>query len=503
MGFRFRDVLTSWAVPSLADLLLAALVVRPYLLPGGLDELLSDASVGMHIRTGDLIRSAGSLPHTDPFSFALPGKEWFAWEWLTELSLSLLHSWFGLAAIALAAVVLMTATSALVLRNSLRRGESAFLGLLLVMVGFQTSMNHALARPHLITWLFLALSVTIVERERRGPWRGFWLLIPLAALWANLHGGFAILPVYLAVVCTGLGLEAIWNRTSWRGVWRMVACGLAVGAATVVNPYGIGLHQHLIEFVSSPWAIQMIEEYHPPSPSLGEPFYWFAALGALAGLTAVSALRRRGVSDALVCLFFLISACKSARHIPLFVIAVTPIVAGELRWLWDVARRHGGRRSLVAIVHDMDLGLRPQFLRHSSWLPSLFLLALAFRGPLGLPSTFPEKSFPVEMVERNSATLQAGRVFSTDAWGDYLIYSGYPRQRVFIDGLQDYFGPALGNDYLEMLSGGPRTEELFRHWKFDTALVPVKQPLSRWLKARPEWRVVAETPLAVLLVKEH
>ena len=80
MGLRFRTTLGRWIVPSLADLLLAALVLRPYLLPGGLEELLSDASVGMHIRTGDLIRSTGSLPHTDPFSFALPGKEWFAWE---------------------------------------------------------------------------------------------------------------------------------------------------------------------------------------------------------------------------------------------------------------------------------------------------------------------------------------------------------------------------------------------------------------------------------------
>lgn len=503
MGLRFRTTLGRWIVPSLADLLLAALVLRPYLLPGGLEELLSDASVGMHIRTGDLIRSTGSLPHSDPFSFALPGKEWFAWEWLTELGLSLLHSWFGLAAIALVAVALMAGTSALVLRTSLRRSDSALIALLLAMAGFQASMNHALARPHLITWLFLAISVAIVEKERSGPWRGFWLLVPLAALWANLHGGFAILPAYLAVVCTGLGIEALWKRSSWQGVWRMVACGLLVGAATLINPYGFRLHQHLIEFVSSPWAIQMIEEYHPPSPSLGEQYYWFAALAILAGLATVTALVRRRVSDALVCLFFLSSACKSARHIPLFVIAVTPLIATELRWLWDMVRSRTGKRGTAEQLYKMDLGMQPQFGRHSIWLAACFVLVLLFRTPLGLPSNFPEKRFPTAMVASNRDILRSGRVFSTDAWGDFLIYAGDPGQHVFIDGLQDYFGPVLAEDYLEMLSAGPRTEALFQQWKFDTALVPRKQPIAKWLKARPDWRVVSETPLAVLLVKER
>ncbi len=495
-------MLGRWIVPSLADLLLAALVLRPYLLPGGLDELLSDASVGMHIRTGDLIRATGSLPHTDPFSFALPGKEWFAWEWLTELGLSFLHSSFGLAAVALLAVALMAGTSALILRTSLRRGGSALVALLLTMAGFQASMNHALARPHLFTWLFLAVSVVIVERERREAWRGFWLLIPLAALWTNLHGGFAILPVYLAVVCTGLGIEALWNRSNWQGVWRMVACGLMVGAATLVNPYGIRLHQHLIEFVSSPWAIQMIEEYHPPSPSLGEQYYWFVGLGLAAGLAAISAVCRRRVSDALVCLVFLISACKSARHIPLFVIAVTPIIASELRWLWDVARSKTGQRGTAEHIHRMDLGMQPQFGRHSAWLAACFVIVLLLRGPMGLPSNFPEKRFPVDLVSANRETLRDGRVFSTDAWGDFLIYTGYPGQHVFIDGLQDFFGPTLAEDYLEMLAAGPRTDGLFRQWRFDTALVPAKQPIAKWLRSQSGWRVVSETPLAVLLVKE-
>ncbi|MGJ5819287.1 hypothetical protein [Paludibaculum fermentans] len=502
MGLRFRTTLGRWIVPSLADLLLAALVLRPYLFPGGLEELLSDASVGMHIRTGDLIRSTGSLPHTDPFSFALPGKEWFAWEWLTELGLSFVHSYFGLAAIALLAVAMMAGTSALVLRSSLRRGESALLGLMLAMAGFQASMNHALARPHLITWLLLAVSIAIVERERRAAWRGFWLLIPLAALWANLHGGFAIQPVYLAVVCTGMGIEALWNRSNWRGVWRMVACGLLVGAATLVNPYGIRLHQHLIEFVSSPWAIQMIEEYHPPSPTLGEQYYWFLALGTMAAMAAASALWRRRVSDALVCMFFLISASKSARHIPLFVIAATPILASELRCLWDAVRSRTGKRGTAEHIHKLDLGMQPQFSRHSVWLAACFVLVLLFRTPLGLPSNFPTKRFPVDLVAANREILRSGRVFSTDAWGDFLIYTGYPGQHVFIDGLQDFFGPALAEDYLEMLSAGPRTEALFQQWKFDTALVPARQPLAQWLKGRSNWRVVAETPLAILAVKE-
>jgi hypothetical protein len=63
----------AWLIPTLADLLLLFMVLRPYLGADGWTERLSHPSIGMHLRTSDVIRSQGGLPHSHPFSLAASG----------------------------------------------------------------------------------------------------------------------------------------------------------------------------------------------------------------------------------------------------------------------------------------------------------------------------------------------------------------------------------------------------------------------------------------------
>lgn len=489
MAFRPDLRKWGWVIPTLADLLLLFMVLRPYLGEDGWTELLSDASIGMHVRTGDLIRATGALPHSDPFSFASSGAQWFAWEWLTEVLVSALHSAAGVAGLGLAALALMLGTAALLLRNCVRRSGLSLVCVLISLAGFQTCLMHALARPHLITWIFLSLTVVAIELERQRPsWR-LWTLIPLCVVWANLHGAFPVLPAYVGLTGVGLALERRWPEAR-----RLVVCAVVAGVGTVLNPYELELHRHMVRFLTSPWATQMVQEFHPPSPSLGEQYWWFLAIGVGAAASIVSLAWRRQWADALVGLFFLGIATRSARHIPLLVIVAAPLIAGEAARLWRYASKE---------FRSLDRDLLPQLSRHSWLLPALLAGAFVFRGELGLPTDFPAKHFPGDLVTRHSEMLAAGRVLSTDAWGDYLIYRGYPRQRVFMDGLQDFFGPKLGEDYLEMMSAGPRTAALLEEWRFNVALVPRKKALSGWLKQQGQWRLVEETPLAALYVKSQ
>ena len=71
--------------------------------------------------------------------------------------------------------------------------------------------------------------------ERRQP-PSFWLL-PLIALWANLHGGF----VFGLVLAGAFAIDALWNaEPSQRRplALRWIAFGLAALAACCVTPYG-------------------------------------------------------------------------------------------------------------------------------------------------------------------------------------------------------------------------------------------------------------------------
>ena len=99
------------------------------------------------------------------------------------------------------------------------------------------SASHFLARPHvlampvMVAWTYGLMTAS----ERRQP-PSFWLL-PLIALWANLHGGF----VFGLVLAGAFAIDALWNAEPWQRkplALRWAAFGLAALAACCFTPYG-------------------------------------------------------------------------------------------------------------------------------------------------------------------------------------------------------------------------------------------------------------------------
>ena len=66
-------------------------------------------------------------------------------------------------------------------------------------------MPHMLARPHVLALpLLVAWAAGLIDAADRRAMPSFWLL-PLMALWANLHGGF----VFGLVLIAPLALDAV------------------------------------------------------------------------------------------------------------------------------------------------------------------------------------------------------------------------------------------------------------------------------------------------------
>jgi hypothetical protein len=102
------------------------------------------------------------------------------------------------------------------------------------------------------------------------------------------------------------------------------------------------------------------------------------------------------------------------------------------------------------------------------------------------------------MVHENAKVLESGRLLTTDQWGDYIIYSFYPRQRVFIDGRSDFYGESLGTEYLHLLQGAYDWRDILNRWSFDVALLPVNWPLAQMMKMDPSWQVIKDDSHAIL-----
>src|SRR5260370_32198394 len=207
---------TKLLLPSWSDLFFLFSTFWMFLAtPLGWQRLLKDADTTLHIRIGQQILSTGSIPTIDWFSFSKPGGTWYAFEWLSEVMLASAYNLAGFKGVVLLAGMLIALYFTLLLKYAIWRGANGMIALVVVLMAATVSTIHFHARPHLFTLLFLTGAIWILEHNLRARWRLVWMLVPLTALRANLHGGFVIFLVLLALCSAGCAAEAwLWPQAS-------------------------------------------------------------------------------------------------------------------------------------------------------------------------------------------------------------------------------------------------------------------------------------------------
>ncbi|MGQ9919413.1 MAG: hypothetical protein ACUVS7_18595, partial [Bryobacteraceae bacterium] len=356
-----------WFIPSLFDVLLVAVPFWFFsLADGGLGLLLADGDTGWHIRTGEWILGHRQFAYRDLFSFSRQGEPWFAWEWLSDVFFALLHQAGGLQAVALFGMLAGALYCGIVFRHMIWQGVNLWIALPLAFLAFGSVTLHLLARPHLFTLLLVPAVVWWIEADRRCPKRSIWLLVPLAALWANLHGGWLALIALLGLASTGAAAEAWQGGTRWHQARRYGLLAVLSAAASLVNPYGWKLHAHIWQYLRADYILNMVGEFRAPS-FRGEPMmhYEITLLAAVAACGVL--LLQRQIVRVLWILFWAHASLQSARHIPLFAAVALPFLAAELQRLWDGWARRAGRRSVAATLAELAGDASPHLRRTSLW----------------------------------------------------------------------------------------------------------------------------------------
>jgi type IV secretory pathway VirB2 component (pilin) len=469
----------------------------------GWEGLLADADVGWHIRTGEWILDHHAVPHHDLYSFSKPDAPWYAWEWGSDVIFGSLHRAAGLKGVVLLAGVLIALFAWTLLRRMVGRGVHLLWAMVVALLGVGAASIHFLARPHMFTLLFLSLAVWMIDIDRAESSvksaRRLWLLVPLTLVWTNLHGGFLALIAVLGLAALGTGVEAWLGRGDFRPAARYLALSAACAAVSLVNPYGYKLHTHVAEYLRSDWIRNTIQEFQSPV-FRNENILQFEAL-MLIGLIAAGLLfRRRRIVEGLWIVYFAHMSLGSVRHVPIFVTVCAPVIAMELSDWWRKWTAGTKKSSLFGIVNQMSGELQSSFMRVSAW-PFLLIGTLVFLGPpIKWPKDFPSIIFPVKMIHDHHDEILKARLLTTDQWGDYLIYLD-PRQKVYVDGRSDFYGPEIGNQYLRMTGGQWDWEQIMTKNGFTSVLLPSDLPLCQLLKRDAGWRVEEDSGKAILLVR--
>lgn len=206
--------------------------------------MLGHYDLGWHIASGDLIRSRGSIPFQDPWAFTLGDKQWINLSWLWDVIASIAYEYAGFQGIAMIVLPCGAIIVGCLTWITLGRGASplavcaAVLASAVFYPAFATPPNiYLAAAPNTSTMLFSVIFYALcLKRKAR------YLLPPIMALWANLHGGF----VMGLLIISLFGAMALFRR-DWVNFKYLGLTGIACLAATLINPLGWHIYVGVIE----------------------------------------------------------------------------------------------------------------------------------------------------------------------------------------------------------------------------------------------------------------
>jgi hypothetical protein len=150
---------------------------------------------------GREIVSRGSIPHGVPFAPAASTR-WPNVPVLAELAFHGLESSMGDRGLMVAQLLAVAVAFGVLALDAVASGaDRAMLSLVMLAVGIGALPSLAIARVQLFSLALFPVLLALLRAETRRPTRRIWLVIPLLALWSNVHGavlvGLAVTLAYL------------------------------------------------------------------------------------------------------------------------------------------------------------------------------------------------------------------------------------------------------------------------------------------------------------------
>ncbi|MEZ5352052.1 MAG: hypothetical protein R2762_05400 [Bryobacteraceae bacterium] len=486
---QLRRHLRRWLAPDLALAAAAITFLYALLLFDGPSKLFRDSDTGWHIRTGELILTTHRLPHADPYSFTKPGAPWFAWEWLSDVLMGAVHQGAGPAGVVLLYLCAIALCTWLWFRLTWILEGDFLLACLLASPMLSTVNLHWLARPHVLSWVFLLAWIGTLERAPVRFRIGHAAAIAcVSTVWTNVHASFFLLPA-LALLY-GVCFAATGQRPAR---WFFLAA--AAGAAgSLCNPYGLQLHRHLAAYLSNGALLARIGEFQTFNFH-SEGSLQILLTVALCAIGGTLALTQRRLHHFLLLYGFLFLALRSARALPVLALLL-PFANRSIRDALAELPAVTPALRYSANLRRLELGFRGWF-----WAPLIVGVAfVVLQAPTVRARTgFPRDQFPVQAAARLDELVPAeARILAPDKFGGYLIYRFEGRRKVFFDGRSDFYGLDFLNSYIDMVQVRPGWERLVSSYRPTHALLPVNYSLVSVLPGLG-WRELYRDSTAVLL----
>lgn len=340
--------------------------------------------------------SQHGLPHADAIAVWTHGKRWIDQQWLAQVALYHVDRVGGVKLVLALGLVLDAAAivaAAVAARLAGASARSAAIGVPIAVIVAPWALQ---ARTQSFALPLFVVVYALLAADSRKPSRRVFLVLPILALWGNLHGS-AILGVGLAVGCGLLGVR----RRPGHGL--LLALGAV--ASLVVSPYGFDLVGYYHTMLGGPLR-GYVAEWHPTSLSVPTAAFFAAAFGTVWLL----ARRAKAVSvfERIALPLLLLAGLLAGRNTVWLGLAVA--VSGPLlldaEWRSETLidprlRRVNVRLSIVAIV-----------------IATVAITARLAQPEAGLLHAWPEAGASAVVA----AAGPSGIVLSDDIHSDWLLW---------------------------------------------------------------------------------
>jgi hypothetical protein len=482
---------------------------------------LAHTDVWGHLAYGRWIVAAGALPAAEPLMPLSKGMPFVDTAWLSQLIGYFTATTLGYAGLKFLNGLGVALAGGLLLGWIAHRTRSLGWGVLALATFLVVGWEHlTVFRPQLAGLvLFSGLLVALHASPRR--WQRF--AVPVGfVLWANVHGSWVLGLGLLGAFVVGRAADVL-LRTGRPGRLlrdrRLVqACVLweLAAVATLVNPYGLGLHVAVLSFSSNPNLAALVE-WQPLSVAYLQGRAAFVVAAALFLVHRFSP-RRASTAELLLLIGLGGAAVWTSRLIVWWGVVAAWSLSLHAAAVW------GRRRGTVGVAAVRE--------RRGLWtVVGLGVVWILFAiSPLGfellhagdaeaqgnvqgvdrLAGTLPvekvvERATPVGVTRWLRANPPRGLVFNTYEWGDYLLWAGPEGLEVFVNSHVHAVPAEVWQHYLHVAGAGEDWEEILARYGVNTVAVDkaVRGPLIERLAANEAWERVYDDGVGSVFVRRE
>lgn len=238
---------------------------------------MDETDLFFNLRLGEIILGTGHVPTHNLLSFTYPGASDVNLAWLFQVVLALVHRWGGIPATVLLKTGFVLLTWAVLYRVAVRRGARPVAAAAALALAAWAAEPRFVERPHLVTFVGLALVLLAVEHAEAGWPRRLWWLVPAGLAWANANSCFFLAPSLLALYALGARLDGQ-RALARQALW----VSLALAPLVLATPSGTGALSYIANHFRMP-TLRPLQEYRHAEWPLDGPYFFLVAGLVLAG----------------------------------------------------------------------------------------------------------------------------------------------------------------------------------------------------------------------------